>query len=359
MKNINLFGEAAPLMNYTSPETEQKYRDDSRLNQSKLKDMIKEGPKVLWAENESKTPTTAQLVGLIADMECTWTPGSVDEHFATLDAQPPSDTLTAICNFVVEEAVTTGMDVYDTELIIAGCDEMEYGSKWKKETRINKVLECSEYIEALQNAHGKVVVGNDEMSRGMAAAMSLKTHAATSFLFENKAKNKRYYYQVPIFGDVMGVDCKGLLDIVVIDFDAKTIHIYDVKTMAGATDIFQFSARQWRYDFQAAFYMALVNNIKPEGWTMKFSFAVESSTIPGIPLIYHTADSFIKGGYVGRKALTTTFNNDEYVVQKEVLGVQQAIALYKDYMTRPGEERRKTIIDNNHNLNLEWNYTTY
>lgn len=360
MKNINIFDKNAPLINYTSDETEQLYRDDERVNQSLLKQMDKKGPNVLWSEQESIS-SSAFSVGTICDIECTRPAGTLDKYYTTLDKSTfPSPALQEICKYIVERLDTDfkiTQQLVDDACVNAG--EKPYGKSYKPETRLANVKACSEYMKQLVFSKDKTIVDNEIMQKGLDAAISLKTSNITSFLFNNTNKNKRYYYQLPIFGNVLGVESKGLLDICIVDFEAKSVHIYDVKTLEGDTAKFQYGAKRYGYYIQAVHYCAIINDMLKEAgltdWQILFSFAVESSTYAGVPLIYNTAKSFLDVGYNGLKEVTA----NGILVAPAVKGLRQLIYDYKYYMKNEGDNRRRVVQENNQILNLEWNYTAY
>lgn len=357
MKNIKFTNPDAAPITFTAPETEAAYRADPRVNQSLLKKMAEKGPYVLWEDKESE-PTLAMQAGSICDMECTWPAGSVSETYATVDeGLMPSDTLVKICQYLVER-LDEKMTVTEA-LVLEACESENYGGTWKPQTKMDKIKACIPYLKQLVFAKGKTIVSKETMDKGMNAAMSLKTHEATKGLFVNDNPNLKYYFQLPVFGVIEDVECKALLDLVIVDLVNKTIYIYDIKTMAGDTIKFQYNVRSFRYDIQAAHYAALVsyavNKETGENWDVKYNFAVESSTHAGTPVVYTTDNTFLLGGWKGVP---------EVIVNGQVLrgsypGVLELIAQYKEYMSHEGDTRHVAVRNNNHILPLKWNYTTY
>lgn len=60
--------------------------------------------------------------------------------------------------------------------------------------------------------------------------------------------------QVPIFFNYRNVECKSLLDGLIIDHNKKTIQPYDLKTSAWGVRNFRAAYRKFKYYTQAAFY---------------------------------------------------------------------------------------------------------
>jgi len=108
------------------------------------------------------------------------------------------------------------------------------------------------------------------------------------------ADNTRLITQVPIYFKYKDLDCKGLLDGIVIDDEKKTILPYDLKSSSWGIRNFPLVYKRFKYYRQAAFYQhAVLNHFIPEenlqGYELlPFTFIVTSSKrgIPEMPIIY-------------------------------------------------------------------------
>jgi len=66
-------------------------------------------------------------------------------------------------------------------------------------------------------------------------------------------------YQVSLFGEYQNTSLKGLIDWIAIDHQQKKILLIDLKTSHyNKIDLFSLSVKEYRYDFQMAFYKYLV-----------------------------------------------------------------------------------------------------
>lgn len=94
-------------------------------------------------------------------------------------------------------------------------------------------------------------------------------------------------YQIPVFFEYEGEDCKGLLDMCLFDEDNKVITPYDLKITSYSLYSFESTIFSKRYDLQAEFYyIGFKNNFPQYTISPYFRFIIESSKFPGTPLIY-------------------------------------------------------------------------
>ncbi len=174
-------------------------------------------------------------------------------HVSTLENKP-SDTMKSIINQVfdlvkeeVGELADKGVLRDHISKIVDCCNVHNYQPNWKTETRVAKVLEAHEYWEDLKAAEGKVVLSQEENTLISQIVMSIRTNPTTSKYFETN-KDIEILDQLSIYFSYCGIDCKALLDRVIIDHKNKTIQPIDFKTMGDQTLYFPKSLRQRRYD---------------------------------------------------------------------------------------------------------------
>lgn len=130
----------------------------------------------------------------------------------------------------------------------------------------------ADYYYAKHEAKGKKVLSLDEYETALLCKKELVTNPCTKDYFVGKRK---VYYQVPIYfhtsyTDVDGMalpevpswsKCKGMLDLLVIDHEEKTIQIADLKTIARSAFDFPSSFIKYGYYIQAWFYYFAVKEL--------------------------------------------------------------------------------------------------
>lgn len=155
-------------------------------------------------------------------------------------------------------------------------------------------------------------------SKGL-TVISLKDAAASERIVEqmqndpfvgpivNQGKTARYdvYNQLQISDvSIGGLKMKGMLDKVIVDHQAKTIHIYDLKCTWAVENFYREYYLYRRGDIQAAVYYILslhhFNDLVKEGYTVNPpSFIVCDSGAYYAPLIYDLSDNDVVEGMNG------------------------------------------------------------
>lgn len=126
-----------------------------------------------------------------------------------------------------------------------------------------------DYYIARHDAKGKKVLSIEEYETALLCKKELVTNPCTKDYFVGKRK---VYYQIPIYFSVNGIEglagtseswnkCKGMLDLLVIDHEEKTIQIADLKTIARSAFDFPSSFIKYGYYIQAWFYYHAVKEL--------------------------------------------------------------------------------------------------
>ena len=289
-------------------------------------------------------------------------------HISNLQNKP-SDTIKSIVNQVYDRVKETYPNIETIQnynnAILDACNDHNYQPNWKTETRIAKIIEAWEYWEDLKQAEGKVVLSQEENDLISQIVMSIRTNPTTSKYFET-SKDVEILDQLAIYFSYCDIDCKALLDRVIVDHKNKTIQPIDFKTMGDQTLYFPKSLRQRRYDIQAAFYMQALFQwcIQQDKYLdykiLNFKFIVESTVNPGNPLVFTCSSELLDIGKNGRqpyKLCDKPYISSEYITYMkfdEIKGFHQLIEDYKWYMENEFEKNRK-IVESQGEFQLDWN----
>lgn len=305
------------------------YYADSAVSQSILKELQGGIDKFLAAQRKREEGTKKHfLFGSAVDTILTGENGEYDKqyHVSTL-AKRPSDAeinvIEAVFNNIIENITENPEEIGSFgeygSLIEKAVEACKWQPAWKIETRVTKMATIGEvYFEDLKKSIGKSVISGDVAKQIEIVVESLKTNPRTSKYFSRKdlVDNDQVdiYYQVPLYFKLKGIECKALLDFIVVFKHRNTGKIlwyqpFDLKTKSGYTIEFPNSVKAFRYDIQAAWYSdALQNDTlhSPAGFpdlvgieSKPFSFVVESSTDPGKPLIFQCNDTLLDVGRNG------------------------------------------------------------
>ena len=351
------------------------YYEHPALSQSHLKLLLGPDPSIFNTIQEPDLYFEEKkhfIIGDGVDMQLTRPIEEFNQKFHISNLQnKPSDTIKSIVNQVFDlvkevhgrEILT--IDRYPNA-ILDSCNDHNYQPNWKTETRISKIVEAWEYWEDLKQAEGKVVLSQEENDLISQIVMSIRTNPTTSKYFET-SKDVEILNQLAIYFTYNNVDCKALLDRVIIDHKNKTVQPIDFKTMGDQTIYFPKSLRQRKYNIQAAFYTeALKYFIERDDKTLQdykilpFKFIVESTTNPGNPLVFTCDEELLKIGKFGResfrlKGVSSTKLIDMYYGKTdEVKGFDQLIEDYKWYLEN-GFEKKREIVEAQGEFQINWN----
>ena len=346
------------------------YYEHPAISQSQLKLLLGPDPSIFNTIQEPDLYFEEKkhfIIGDGVDMQLTRPIEEFNQKFHISNLQnKPSDTIKSIVNQVydlVKEEVGSladkGLLRDHTSKIIDSCNDHNYQPNWKTETRVAKVVEAWEYWEDLKLAEGKTVLSSEENDLISQIVMSIRTSPNTSKYFQT-SKDVEVLYQLAIYFPCQGVDCKALLDMVVIDHKEKTIQPIDFKTMGDQTIYFPKSLRQRRYDIQAAFYNEALKSKHSAYEILPFKFIVESTTNPGNPLVFTCNQELLEIGKSGRSAYILcdkSYVSDEYTVYMKfdkIKGFHQLIEDYKWYMEKDFETKRE-IVESQGEFQLDWN----
>lgn len=338
-----------------SPEQVQEYYEAIGINQSALKLILDEGiemflsqyPEIIKKDELYYEEKKHFIIGKAVDSNITHGEDIFNQqfHISQLKKKPGPKSMSVIklafdkarANFPA--GIDANMAAYKEEIYDA-CNEQEYFMNRAAKIAIgNKPFEDDKRIETLLKdngnaywvdlslAEGKQILADDEAMIANAIIMSWKTHKHTAHLFKDSA-NVDIVYQFPLFWSYNDVDCKGLIDMIIIDHTNKRIIPIDLKTLGDFVTRFNRAILKRRYDVQGSFYhfglsqcltqLATLINKPLTGYSIaNFAFVVESTIRPGCPLVFPMDDSLM---LVGKKG-----NGDN------LSGWEQGIELFKEW----------------------------
>ena len=347
------------------------YYINPAISQSQLKLLLGPDPSIFNTIQEPDLYFEEKkhfIIGNGVDMQLTRPIEEFNQKFHISNLQnKPSDTIKSIVNQVYDHVKEIhGREILTIDrypdAILDSCNDHNYQSNWKTETRIAKIVEACEYWEDLKAAEGKVVLSQEENTLISQIVMSIRTNPTTSKYFERDTNFVEILDQYSIYFNYEGIECKALLDRIIVDHKNKTIQPIDFKTMGDQTLYFPKSLRQRRYDIQAAFYTEALKSKKVyETYEiLPFKFIVESTINPGNPLVFTCSDELLDIGKNGRQPYKlcdkpyVSFEYITYMKFDEIKGFHQLIEDYKWYMENEFEKSRK-IVESQGEFQLDWN----
>ena len=346
------------------------YYTNPAISQSQLKLLLGPDPSIFNTIQEPDLYFEEKkhfIIGDGVDMQLTRPIEEFNQKFHISNLQnKPSDTIKSIVNQVYDHVKEVhGREILTIDrypnAILDSCNDHNYQPNWKDSTRVAKIVEAWEYWEDLKQAEGKVVLSQEENDLISQIVMSIRTNPTTSKYFET-SRDIEILDQYSIYFNYEGVDCKALLDRIIVNHKNKTIQPIDFKTMGDQTLYFPKSLRQRRYDIQAAFYTEALKSKKVyETYEiLPFKFIVESTVNPGNPLVFTCSSELLDIGKNGRqpyKLCDKPYVSSEYITYMkfdEIKGFHQLIEDYKWYMENEFEKNRR-IVEAQGEFQLDWN----
>lgn len=190
----------------------------------------------------------------------------------------PSDTEISIIWFVFDKVVKKYMEDFPgfefvpavigdivkyPELLTEAFVLHNYYPAWGYEAKVKKFStpDTVAYWDELFKSYGKQILTIEDMTLISQMETTLKTSFATSFLFDDRNQDVDIFYQLPIYTTINHLPVKGLIDIVVVDHDARKIWLYDLKTMQESACSFPYEYKKRNYGLQGAFYFEITKRI--------------------------------------------------------------------------------------------------
>lgn len=381
----------------TTKQDVDKYYASEALGQSTLKKLLK-GFDYFMAKHDSTEESDSLTIGSAVDILLTGNQEDfINGFYVSSMESKPSDTEMSIVKRVFDDlSMYYGDDKewlkkpfnHYLGSIKISVDAHNWQPKWKDETRVDKMVKAgSVYFEVLKESIGKTVLDTETYNLINKIVNSLQTNERTSLIFNREfyENNPEYdiYYQLPIYFTHFGIECKGLLDVLIIkrDKQGRAIKIIpiDLKTMFGNTLDFLSRFKSLRYDIQGAYYTRTImaeqstfrdilakyngpNDKFP--YVERFQFVVESNTFPGKPLLYQMTEETMKIGQYGRDAvnvndLVQLFGDDEekyspIPIVREIKGFHHLLEDYIYYSNQGWRQDR--LLDNveGNAINIHW-----
>jgi hypothetical protein len=351
----------------TKEEDVELYYESCALNQSKLK-KLKKGVEEYLKEDSSDKPHF--VIGSAVDTLLTGEKYSFNKKYYVSKLQNlPSELEMNMLKdiFNNSEIKNTPLQECDIEKTIL---KFNWQPSWKMETKINKLIDTgSGYYDELIASQGKTVLSVEQDTLIRNIVDSFQHSIFGKRFLDSLPGHIDVYFQLPIYFKIKDVNCKALLDVLIIDNEKKTIEIIDLKTMEGSIINFPENAKKYDYFFQIAFYNLAVQNLFKDlldkGFTIvsnKFlvqskshiklpvTFVVEESVINDY--IYGTEDKFYQGKLVKKglpsfEKLVDIFNyhneGNGFYMDKIIEDFDGVLTLDGNYNIVNGTEDKSTI----------------
>jgi len=244
--------------------TEEVYRDDPALSQSTLGKYEKEGFDCLDTLFEHIS-TPALTRGSMVDDLITGGEEEFNQRFYVADFPSLGDKQQQIVDKLFENYSKdyAGLSAIPKQEFASVIRSVGYYSNRSDAVNISNIIkDCSQYYNLKYLAGDKEIVSADTYAKVLAMVNALKESPSTMryFMPDEPFSNIKRYYQLKFKAELEGVEYRGMLDLVVVDYDRKVILPVDLKTSGSPEYHFEHSFLKWGYSWQARLYWRLLRN---------------------------------------------------------------------------------------------------
>jgi hypothetical protein len=319
------------------------YRAHPALSQSRIKEILRNNFKP--TERDSPAMILGSLVDTILEDK-----DLISERYYVLNAKI-GEKPKKIADKLIEKEYTSLSDVNFTEFYML-FDIFDYNNRYKDPQdprRLDSFIsEAQEYFDFIVSNHGKKAISQEDLDLAEQVANDMKTGVFSRDFFNHGLKD---FNQLPLLFDCQDVNCKSLLDYVIVNdtdetviFRSSKIQIkpgqilpVDYKTMSGHTAHFPHDVRKYRLDIQAAFYKEALTQNMPGFEILNMVFLVVSTTTPNCPYPYMISDKDLHiGRWGGNRVngaveINQNTGNDSAAVKNDINGYEHGVYLYRQH----------------------------
>ena len=290
--------------------SEQEYRDLDLPSYSVLSAISKQGVDVV---NGVKQGNFVLKFGSLVDDMCFDTAKVKDKYYLAKTIKAPTINIKNIIDIVVKEVLQnenqsnfgiikkkklnsnseSGSDLnnYRNSILSASKKLGVYKNYSEDKIIETVVLNGQDYFSDIIDCRGKILIKKEMWDKAYQAATTLATHQFSSRYFEEE-DGIEIFYQYKFIVNVMGRPTKGMLDILKVDHNTKTIYPVDLKTGELSVSKFPEIMLMHGYYIQATLYREAISNIVANDPDLKgysvaeFEFLYISKDNPYKPLVY-------------------------------------------------------------------------
>lgn len=327
------------LREISLPITEEEYRADGCMHYSTLAKFARcgfHGLSTLFDRIETPSLTNGSAV----DSIITGGQSEFEERFMVAEIPSLSDNMLKIVKHLFDNCKENfdSIDKIPVETRVAVWDMFD-GRKWQPKTKADKIVEeGSEYYKLLFIAEGKTILSTEAYNTVLAQVEALKESDATNWYFRDDMPADasgipfdgiERLYQLKFRTSKDGIDYSCMMDLVVVDHNAKIIYPVDLKTSSHYEDEFFKSFIDWDYQIQARSYSrSLRDTIMKDEYFKDFTIAdyrfivVNKKTLT--PLVWLFRDTHTTG--------TLTYGANGQYVLRDPYDIAKEL---KDYLDNP------------------------
>lgn len=302
------------------------YRTSSSVSQSLLTALSRSPSNIRLSNRETNYFTLGSLVDTMAFFGEEGT----KELYAVTTIKKPEGLIWEYHLLLLEAMTIDGMT-------IAHAKDLAYKHSGFKiarptvEARYEK--EVIPYLKEELANDGKIIVNAKDYNHAKVLVKALKEDKYTAPYFKDTNM-----FQTSIQEELCNLPCKGLLDIIDIDEENKTMRVVDLKTTSKPIYNFQKSILDYRYDIQLAFYTDLLKKspISKGYGILNPRFVVINTDAMEPPIVFELSDRDLQVARNGGKSYDGKTIKGYKELIKQYINSSSNSPYFKDYEDNGG-----------------------
>ena len=296
------------LKDYSLNLPEQEYHDLPYWSYSTIAKYARNGFSAIATLHDKIKPTPEMEFGSLFDSFITKGKQTLNDYAVADFSVPPAEK--GVLDYLATTSTISHFDEVEMQDVLNAAETVGYQSKWKPQTRYEKISNYSDYYDTLKS--GKKLVSKADWDDAMEMYKVFREDPYLKKLFGTKNTDEIEYIYQAQFKTTFNtgfeaIDVKIMPDLMVVNHKEKTIRLVDLKTSSMPAYDFPEHFVKMRYDIQGELYTDVMKRIVADdedycSYTILPYLFVDISRADMVPVTYEIdlsdGFSFTKGDKV-------------------------------------------------------------
>ena len=296
------------LKDYSLNLPEQEYHDLPYWSYSTIAKYARNGFSAIATLHDKIKPTPEMEFGSLFDSFITKGKQTLNDYAVADFSVPPAEK--GVLDYLATTSTISHFDEVEMQDVLNAAETVGYQSKWKPQTRYEKISNYSDYYDTLKS--GKKLVSKADWDDAMEMYKVFREDPYLKKLFGTKNTDEIEYIYQAQFKTTFNtgfeaIDVKIMPDLMVVNHKEKTIRLVDLKTSSMPAYDFPEHFVKMRYDIQGELYTDVMKKIIADdedycSYTILPYLFVDISRADMVPVTYEIdlsdGFSFTKGDKV-------------------------------------------------------------
>lgn len=315
---------------------DEEYRQIPAFSYSLGKALSEEGPRAI--SNPKQLSGEALIFGSLVDIILT-APETMGEKFHTKQLVPPTASLLQLADALLLDAIVMDLpyeEITDDDVIVSKIVALKLWTNIVDTTKLKAKYDTDifwDYIRESIAAKGKIIVSQETLDAAEHCANVLLTHEFTKEFFTER-EGVEILKQASILYTFKGIKGKARIDLIVVDHNNKTIHVFDIKTGAELPSKFEISFYKYKYYLQVISYLLAVQSVCETNEEFKdykidtFKFLYISKKLSDVPVIWNVPEKLLNSfmdGWDDNTGFESLMFDYQYVVDNGTYNVERKV----------------------------------